>query len=336
MKRLIEALAKHPAVRFGLPVAAIPGCVMLFLFGISYFGAPNTMIAMGVLLMVAGYFCSWRAFGVVVGLSAVLILTAGPSIAVPRVQWDQEVGEPGSWLYHHVDDPGPAQLRAEYGLDNVVLDAEDELERVAALAGWVNRRWSHSRSNTPSEATPLVILQEAAAGASFRCVEYSVAMAGAAQALGMPTRVLGLKTRWASTARVGAGHVVTEVWLDSFGKWVVADAQFGYVFTVDGVPLSAVELGQALARRPGSIEVLAAAGPVNWLQSRLYYLFVAPYLFHFDAPSDQRVFLSEHERLPGRMMLHPVGSPELTRFQRHFSLDINHYTSAVQAFYASP
>lgn len=247
MKNVIEMLEKHPAVRFGLPVLAIVACTLLFLFGISYFGSIYTYIAIGVILLVTGYLCGWLALGAVVTLSLALILTTGPYMVVPRVQWVESAGEPSPLLYHSPDDPGPAQLRVEYELDDVLSGIDDQFEQVAALAGWVNSRWSHSGTNMPSSLNPLVILEEAEEGASFRCVEYSVVMAGAAQAMDMPARVVGLKTRHAATARSGAGHVVAEVWLDDLGKWVVADPQFGYVFMSDGVPLNAVELGETLA-----------------------------------------------------------------------------------------
>ena len=336
MKNVIAMLEKHPAVRFGLPVVAVVGCTLLFLFGISYFGSTYTYTAIGFLLLLAGYFCGWRVLGAVVTLSLVLILIAGPYIVVPGVQWAESTEPPNSFLFHSPDDPGPAQLRAEYELDEVIRGIEDEFQQVAALAGWVNSRWSHSSSNTPSSRNPLVILKEAADGASFRCVEYSLVMAGAAQSLGMPARMVGLKTRHAATARSGAGHVVTEIWLDDLEKWVVADPQLGYVFMADGIPLNAVELGETLAQKPGSVEVLSADGPVGWYRKNRYLVFVGPYLFHFDSPYDQRLFLAEQERRMDGMMLVPEGSPDLEVFQRENPLKIDYFTSSVDAFYAAP
>lgn len=340
MKNVIAKLEKHPAVRFGLPVLAVVGCTLLFLFGISYFGGTYTYTAIGFLLLIAGYFCGWRVLGVVVTLSIAFILIAGPYIVVPGVQWAESAGASyslsNSFLYHNSDDPGPVQLRTEYKLDDVIKGIEDEFQQVAALAGWVNSRWSHSGSNTPSSRNPLVILEEAADGASFRCVEYSLVMVGAAQALGMPARMLGLKTRHAATARSGAGHVVAEIWLDDLEKWVVADPQLGYVFMADGIPLNAVELGESLAQSPGSVEVLSADGPVNWYRKNRYLVFVGPYLYYFDSPYDQRLFLAEQERKMDRMMLAPEGSPELKVFQREHQFKADYFTSSVDAFYVAP
>ena len=336
MRNVFGRLEKHPAVRFGLPVVAVIGCALLFLFGISYLGSIYTYIAIGLLLLVTGYFHSWKVIGGVVALSLAFILLAGPSLVVPGVQWAEAGGVAGSLMYHSPDDPGPAQLRTEYRLDDLFGGIEDEFERVAALAEWVNSRWSHSGSNKPSSSNPLVILSEAADGASFRCVEYSMVMVGAAQALGMPARVVGLKTERAATARSAAGHVVTEIWLDDLEKWVVADPQLGYVFRADNIPLNAVELGEALSQRPASVEVLSAEGPVSWHRKNRYILFVGPYLFHFDTPYDQRVFLSEEERTSGGKMLVPDGANDLKVFQRENPLDIDYFTSSVEVFYAAP
>ena len=336
MKKLIERLEKHPGVRFGLPVVAIVACTLLFLFGISYLGSTYSFIAIGVILLLTGYLCGWLSLGIVVALSLAIILTAGPYLVVPRVQWAEAAGEPSPLLYHSPDDPGPTQLRVEYELDDVIGGIDDEFGQVAALAGWVNSRWSHSGTNRPSSSNPLVILKEAEDGASFRCVEYSLVMVGAAQALDMPARIVGLKTRRAATARSGAGHVVAEVWLDEHEKWVVADPQLGYVFRANGVPLNAVELGEALAQGPGSVEVLSADGPGGWYQKNRYFLFLGPYLFHFDSGYDQRVFLSGEERVRGGIMLVPDGAPDLRVFQRDNPLQIDSFTSAVDDFYVAP
>ena len=335
MEKVIEMLERHPAVQFGLPVVAVVGCTLLILFGISYFGSMNTYIAIGVLLLLTGYFCGWRVLGGVVMLLLVLILTAGPYVVVPRVQWGASAGESSPFLYHSTEDPGPAQLRIEYSIDDLIGGIEDEFERVAVLAGWVNSKWSHSGASIPSSANPLEILREAAEGASFRCVEYSVVMVGAAQAAGMPARVVGLKTRWADTARSSAGHVVAEVWLEGLEKWVVADPQFGYVFSADGVPLNAVELGEVLAGGPGAVEISSVDGPVGWFRKFRYVLFVGPYLFHFDSLYDQRLFLPEYERISGGMMLLPDGVPDLKVFQKQHHLNFD-YTSSVDNFYANP
>lgn len=336
IKKVIEAIERHPAVRFGLPLLAVVGSTLLLLFGNSFFGSLHVYIAIGVILLLTGYFCGWKVLGLVVVLSITLILTVGPTLVVPRVQWSESTESMNPLLFHSYDEADLIQLRSEFRLDDLISGIDDEFEQVAVLAGWVNSRWSHSGSNMPSSSNPLVILREAAQGASFRCVEYSLVMVGVAQAMGMPARVVGLKTRWAATARSAAGHVVAEIWLDSYEKWAVVDPQFGYLFWADGVPLNAVELGEAMAQGVQSFEIVSAAGSVNWLNKTIYTLFAGPYLFHFDLQYDQRIFLPSHQRVGGGVMLVPDGAPELKVFQRKYALYFDRYISSVDAFYLAP
>ena len=187
------------------------------------------------------------------------------------------------------------------------------------LAGWVTSRWSHSGTNMLSRPDPLTILREAKAGASFRCVEYSTVMVGAAQAMGMPARTIGLKTRQAATTASSAGHVVVEVWLKTHQKWAMVDPQFGYIPVLDGVLLNAVELQQALADG-NKATLLCPEGPVGWLERTHYLLWIGPYLFYFDSAADQRVFNDPAERSGGALMPVPEGAPQLEVFQRRSPL----------------
>ena len=339
VKKMIASVENHPLVRFGLPPLVILLCSLLFLFGLSYFGAVYTFVAIGIILLLTGYLLDWATLGIVVVLSLAVILFVGPHIVVPHLSWaeSESISNPDRYqVFHPPDDPGPAQLWTEFGIAEVIEGIDNELDRAIALAGWVTGRWRHSGSNVPSMSNPLVILREAAKGANFRCVEYSVVMVGVSQAMGMPARMVGLKTRYAATAHSGAGHVVTEIWLDDFKKWVLVDPQFGYVFQVEETPLHAVELAQALSCSPGSVEILSADGEVRGLQRTQYILFVGPYLFHIDSQYDQRVFLPGYERRGGGMMLVPEGVPNLEVFQRRFPVGIEHYTSSVETFYARP
>ena len=78
-------------------------------------------------------------------------------------------------------------------------------------------------------------------------MEYAIVTAACARACGFPSRVLALKREDVETAESSAGHVVAEVWLDQFGKWVFVDPQFDVVPELEGIPLNAVEFQEALA-----------------------------------------------------------------------------------------
>ena len=258
-------------------------------------------------------------------------------VHVEALQW----GTDGAEISYHLifngpDEPGPAELRTKYGLEKLVASAPDDTTKLVALTGWAHSRWAHNGSNQPSHPDPLTILKEAGEGKRFRCVEYGEVITGAAQALGMPARVLGLKTRDAATRKVGAGHVVSEVWLPDCGKWVFADGQFGYVPTLDGVPLNAVEFQEAIARKDPGLTLVTLNGPADAKARQAYIKWVSPYLFYFDFTYDARQFKENGTSVSSnRLQLVPKGAPNLTVFQRTMSFSAV-YTSDPAVFYRPP
>ena len=49
--------------------------------------------------------------------------------------------------------------------------------------------------------------------------------------------MVGLRRADVETAEVGAGHVVGEIYLADIKKWVMADAQFGFIPMANAKPL---------------------------------------------------------------------------------------------------
>ena len=139
--------------------------------------------------------------------------------------------------------PVLAELKVAAGLE---LHGGDELEKAKIIIGYAHGLFAHNGDNQPSAADPLTILEEAKAGKSFRCVEYSTLAAGLLWAHGIPARTIGLKTEDVETREYGAGHVVIEFWDDGKQKWIMSDVQAGVIPTSAGVPLSAYELRQKL------------------------------------------------------------------------------------------
>jgi hypothetical protein len=246
---------------------------------------------------------------------------------VPLV-WDRgQQAPPFPVLY---DDPNALQLvemRREFAIDSVVAGAKDDYERLRRLASWVSTRWEHSPNQMASKSDPLTILREAQKGGRFICREYAIVMAGVASAYGMPARVVNLMPRDVETR--SEAHSVAEVWLDKFGKWVLADGQYGAVAEVDGVPLSAIELQAALA---DDRKVVCSAGDGVFADWKPFILRNA---FFFKFGNDQRAF--EH-RTTAQIVLVPKGSPNPRKFaggsEEIFAGAI--YTSNPDSFYAPP
>jgi hypothetical protein len=230
------------------------------------------------------------------------------------------------------------RLKREHNLPLPRKDTTGGLQTVLAVADWTHSRWKHNGSHEPSRPDALTILREAAAGKKFRCVEYARVSADALLALGMKARVLNLKTRDAAQRKSGAGHVLTEVWLPGYNKWVLADAQFNVVPVLAGNPLNAVELRRAFDDGQ-PVMFLDAAGTVSAGRARKYRNFIARYLYFMDAELDQReVPYAEKYKLGTHsyLMLVPPGVQPPTVFQRRFPLDYMLSTESVDIFYQRP
>ncbi len=119
------------------------------------------------------------------------------------------------------------------------------LATAETLLGWVTERWRHSGGGHQACDDANVVLDRVEQGERFACVEYTVVLTQALNAVQIPARPISLFRR-DYHAGLGTGHVVTEAWIDDLGKWVVLDGQNGAVWRdVDGVPLSLLELQQA-------------------------------------------------------------------------------------------
>ena len=97
-----------------------------------------------------------------------------------------------------------------------------------------------------------------------------------------------LKTKDAETRKSGAGHVVVEAYLKDEGRWIMADGQAGVIPTLNGRPISAMELRDALSSKaPGLSAVSAPDAPVkdwfNWISEYLYF-FSVRFDSRFDDP----------------------------------------------------
>lgn len=214
----------------------------------------------------------------------------------------------------------------------------NRLSHVFDAVQWTHKLWRHNGNNEPSANDALTIIREAGRGKSFRCVEYARVLTDVLLAQGYKARVLAIKTKNAEHSTTGAGHVLTEVWLDSLDKWVVADAQFNAVPLAGGHPLNAVELMQLLQQnRP--VVFHNKNGPLPDTEGIIYRFFISPYLYFFDTEFDQRM-IRYRDKFKidtfSSLMLGPVGTTKPKLFQQRFSLNYILYTHSLRDFYRKP
>lgn len=142
-------------------------------------------------------------------------------------------------------DPAFAELRARYQLDAVVADATDEFDRILRLRHWIKQQIAIEDDHP----TPLprydafTILDSARDGGAFHCAHFSIVQDAVLNAYGHVTRRLGAGD---GLLERGRHHGVNEVWVNDLAKWVLIDAKYDLHFERDGIPLSALEMQQAV------------------------------------------------------------------------------------------
>lgn len=160
------------------------------------------------------------------------------------------------------------------GLDRLDADAERVLahrlpaltstastaqETALAMLAWVTGLWRHSGANHVPGRDANLVLDRVQTGERFACREYTIVLTQALNALGIPARHCAL-LREDHHAVMGAGHAVTEAWLDDLARWVVLDGQNGATWRdADGALLGVVEVQQALFH--GRTPTFVGSGP---------------------------------------------------------------------------
>ena len=230
------------------------------------------------------------------------------------------------------DSPNMIKLKTQYKLKEVVAGSDNDYEKLQKIVKWVHERWQHSGSNVPSKFDPITILEEAAQGKKFRCVEYGIVVAACARALGMKSRVLGLKRKDVETMKSGAGHVAAEVWLEEFNKWVFVDAQFDAIPELNGIPLNAVEFQNAIVHNTKGL--LIRSSSLYGVKQSIYKKWLIPYLYYFDFNIDQRFFIETEQKVKTQIMLVPLGAKNPEVFQRKYPIKNCIYINNPEIFYS--
>ncbi|MEK7413471.1 MAG: transglutaminase-like domain-containing protein [Planctomycetota bacterium] len=136
-----------------------------------------------------------------------------------------------------------AEFRTKNKLDDVVRAGTDEFDQQVRLLDWVHKRFKKFGTPTSKANNPAAILQAVDEGQTFFCAHYGTVLVGAAQCLGWPARVLGLK-RPDNLGERSTEHTVTEIWSNQYGKWILFDPTYAVYMEKDGQPLNAWEMRQ--------------------------------------------------------------------------------------------
>lgn len=226
------------------------------------------------------------------------------------------------------------RLKTKYQLETFISETGSQFETVQAVSGWVSGLWEHDGGNTPSKNDPMTILDEVTEeGQRFRCVEYGTVIYGCLNALGIPSRPLNLKTEDVETRESGAGHVVTEVYLEDLNKWIFVDGQWGMIPVLNDVPLNGLEFSEALKEKEklgNSLDVICLL-PESGVEKEEYFRWIEEYLYFFDFTYWQED--SKGKQKATKVMLTPEGVKNPKIFQVKYNLNIDIYTHSAEDFY---
>lgn len=159
---------------------------------------------------------------------------AGPRFASPELFQGFED-------YHH---PSLRRLRTTYGLDRVVAGETDEFRKMLRLRHWVFSRWPIDNDQRFS-GDAFAILEKAKTGAGFNCSHSMTVQYAVLTSMGFVARRLGVDRNHEDFGR-SIHHGVNEVWSNRFAKWVLLDAKYDVHYEREGVPLSALEIHEAV------------------------------------------------------------------------------------------
>jgi hypothetical protein len=148
--------------------------------------------------------------------------------------------------YHN---PRMKRLREEYALDKVIADESQEFRRLLKLRHWVHTRWPID-NNQQEGGDAFAILEKAKTGAGFHCSHSLTVQHAVMVSMGYVVRDLGIDRNHEDLGR-SMHHGVNEVWSNDYAKWVLLDAKYDIHFERDGIPLSALELHEAVRSHGG-------------------------------------------------------------------------------------
>ncbi|WP_400191626.1 transglutaminase family protein [Hymenobacter sp. B81] len=234
-----------------------------------------------------------------------------------------------SFQFGRPDDLYLETMRDRYGLGTLVADKTTDLAKAQAVCAWVHNRLDHNGHIPTKKTDPMGILQDAQLEQQVQCVGFGIVLAAALQSVGIPARPLYLKMADSETRGSAAGHAATEAWLKEQQKWVLVDAQWDVIPLLNGTPLNAVELQQALATEAPGLRGLTSTD-AKW---KFYFKWLRDYLYYLDTPLDNRFGTKTST---AGLMLVPVGAKKPVVFQRTTRLHNLRYTHSPATFYADP
>jgi len=230
---------------------------------------------------------------------------------VPLVWSNTPSDKPPKFYYPNPMRPYMRRLNENYHIGEMTADARSDLERVKIVCNWVSYQWKHHGDCPKQKNDPIAILEAARSGAEFSCYEYAMVVAACLNAIGIKSRIVVLLPHDVERRPDGNYHVVAEAYLNNRKKWVMVDAQWNAVPTLNRYPLSIAELQNAIAKGLWAIDF----GDIREESPGIYQREMGPYLHYLYTPLDNRVIgATSPANVAGGVMLIPMGDKPPRRF----------------------
>ncbi len=137
------------------------------------------------------------------------------------------------------------RLRSYTGIEKIIFQDETDFNQALKIAKFTSEAWAHDGYNSnPEKKDALTILKLAKDGASFACVQFASVFVQLCQSVGIPARVLNVRTKNPDLGSSGHGHVTAEYFDNQLCKWVWIDPQIHAYATHRSNPLSYNELAE--------------------------------------------------------------------------------------------
>src|SRR5688572_26954143 len=176
------------------------------------------------------------------------VVIRGPRFDAPRFLED----------FEDFASPRIAQLRKEYRLNEVVHGEASEFKRMLKLRHWVHSRWPID-NDQKFMGDAFDILEKAKTGAGFYCTHSMRVQHAVMTSMGYVVRDLGVDSDHLVFGKSNH-HGLNEVWSNEYAKWVLLDAKYDIHYERAGVPLSALEVHEAVRAELGK-GIVKVAGP---------------------------------------------------------------------------
>ena len=118
------------------------------------------------------------------------------------------------------------KLRSYTKIDKLISKKRTDFNQALEIAKFTSEAWGHDGFNSnPKKQDALTILKLADQGASFACVQFASVFVQLCQSVGIPARVLQVRTKHPDLGSSGHGHVTAEYFDCKMGKWIWMDPQ---------------------------------------------------------------------------------------------------------------